>query len=116
MIFLGYFRYLRRYLDNSDISEDIILKLLMCSFEYYNVLGNVKENILAEFCNNFLRPHITPKVKNVIIPQLCKFNFPYNDLILYLNTIHNKYSDNTNSLLYCILALEPPNYGKLSFN
>ncbi|KRT78249.1 hypothetical protein AMK59_6682 [Oryctes borbonicus] len=111
----GYFRYLRHYLDDSSVDIDIILKLLIRSFEYYNSLGSAKENVLSEFCNNFLQPHITPKIKNVVIPQLCLLNFPYNDLILYLNSISNKYGTDTNSLLYCVLALEPHNYEQTKY-
>ncbi|GJQ86440.1 hypothetical protein Trydic_g10347 [Trypoxylus dichotomus] len=111
----GYFKYLRHYLDHSNVDTDIILKLIMRSFEYYNSLGSSKENVLSEFCNHFLQPQVTPKIKNVVIPQLCDFSFPYNDLILYLNSFSNKYGTNTNNLLYCILALEPHNYEQTKY-
>lgn len=66
---------------------------------------------MSEFCSNFLKPTFTNNVKTVLIPYLKnKRDFPYEKIIRYLNSgYHFQIS---NSLFYCILALEPDDYGK----
>lgn len=117
-IYLGYFRQLRRLLDITDINikKEQILKLIHRPFEQLSAISSTLEAelVLSEFCNNFLCPRITPAVKNTLIPFLQKSNtFPYNDVIKFLN--ESKNVDTTNSLFYCILALEPCNHGKFNF-
>lgn len=70
-----------------------------------------KNVVLWEFCNNFMCPTITSNIKNVLIPYLRgKGKFPYEDLIHYL--YEHRSFDSTNSLFYCLLALEPNDFGK----
>lgn len=80
-------------------------------FKFLNEFGPSQGTVLAEFCNNFLRPPMTHNVKYHLIPYLKdKADSSYYDkLIRYLNSIY--YLMQSNSLFYCMLALEPVDYG-----
>ncbi|KAB0798693.1 hypothetical protein PPYR_09686 [Photinus pyralis] len=105
----GYFSRLRELLDK-DYAGDI-MELIERPFRSTISLSLMQVNLLlSEFCSQFLCPKVSSQVKTILIPYMQKSTvFPYNDLIKFLNT--NKNYDATNSLLYCILALEPVLYG-----
>lgn len=92
---------------------ECVLSLIHRPFEYIQLSHNSKAIILSEFCINFLCPTITSNLKNILIPYLKnKRDFPYDDIIHYLNEYGG--INVTNSLFYCIIALEPDDYGKYS--
>lgn len=105
----GYFRQLRSLLDN-DYAKSDVTNLIERPFRSATLLSMKQvELLLSEFCRNFLCPRITPQVKNIVIPHLHNSTvFPYNELVKFLNT--NRHFDATNSLFYCVLALEPSHY------
>ncbi|XP_968359.1 ubiquitin-protein ligase E3C [Tribolium castaneum] len=106
----GYYVYLRTLLDN-DAKELLqqILSLIYRPFQSLRITQSSQDIILSEFCSNFLKPTFTNNVKTVLIPYLKnKRDFPYEKIIRYLNSgYHFQIS---NSLFYCILALEPDDY------
>lgn len=110
---LGYYIYLRTLLDN-DPKELIgqILNLVYRPFQTTGLSQSSQDIIMSEFCSNFLKPTLTQNVKKVLIPYLKnKRDFPFEKMIRYLN--NNSYHfQSSNSLFYCILALEPDDYGK----
>lgn len=90
---------------------ECVLSLIHRPFEYIQSSHNYKAIILSEFCTHFLCPTITQNLKNILIPYLKnKRDFPYDDIIQYLNEYKN--INITNSLFYCITALEPDDYGE----
>lgn len=93
---------------------ECVLSLIHRPFESVQLLHCSKAIILSEFCIHFLCPTITPNLKNILIPYLKnKRDFPYDDIIQYLNEYRN--IGVTNSLFYCIVSLEPDDYGKIYF-
>jgi hypothetical protein len=106
----GYYIHLRTLLDN-NIKEliDQILSLIYRPFQFLRVTQSSQDVIMSEFCSNFLKPTFTNNIKTVLIPYLKnKKDFPYEKIIRYLNSgFHFHIS---NSLFYCILALEPDDY------
>lgn len=109
MIFLGYCHQLRKYLDASYTNVDAVVKLVHRPFQYLHNISNA-QRLLSDFVKHFLSPQITPDIKYNLIPYLRNSKkFPYNDIIQYLN--HSSDFDTTNNLLYCILALEPADFG-----
>ncbi|XP_022903974.1 ubiquitin-protein ligase E3C [Onthophagus taurus] len=109
----GYFRKLRSMLDDNkspQLHSESILKLLIKPFEYYN-LTDEKNLILSEFCSGFLSPDLSSFIRTNIISYLAKLSIiPYDDLITYLNQCNTYFT--TDSLLFCILSLEPKNYSQ----
>lgn len=108
----SYYAYFRTLLDNSNEDQlDQALYLIHRPFKYLHEMDNCYEIVLSEFCTSFLRPPLTTNIKNILIPFLkTKKNFPFDQIIRHLNSGYH--FDNTNSLFYCILALEPDDYGK----
>lgn len=98
----------------NDVHMECVLSLIHQPFEY--TPHGSKNVVLWEFCNNFMCPTITNNIKNVLIPFLKKRrDFPYEDLIQYLYE-HRSFdttNQTTNSLFYCLLALEPDEFRKL---
>lgn len=111
LVILGYFRQMRYLLDN-NINSDNVLNLVNRPLLKVNLMSPINtEIILYEFCSNFLCPNITQPIKNDLLPYLRTVNkFPYEELLRFLND--NKNIERNNNLLYCILALEPPLFGK----
>lgn len=112
--FVGFFVYLRSLID-STTHQDIlpsIMTLIQRPFKFLNEFGPSQDLILSEFCNNFLKPTITRNIKFFLIPYLKEKqdSFYYDKLIRYLNSTY--YINHNNSLFYCMLALEPLDYGE----
>lgn len=106
----GYFKHLRLLLEDPTSEIKQILSLIQRP-----LLPSVHmQQVIPEFCYNFLCPNLTPKIKSFLIPYLQKSqNFPYTEMIKFLNEKHPNF-DSTASLFYCVLALEPTNYGNNS--
>lgn len=88
-----------------------IIDLIKRPFKFLND-KTFTEIVLSEFCLHFLKPDITFKMKNVLIPNLkadTRFNV-YKKLVEYLNGA-NYFQFGTN-LFYYLLALEPEEFGK----
>lgn len=101
---------MRLYIDASYSNIDAVVKLIHRPFQNLNLINN-SQKLLSEFINNFLSPQITPHIKYNLIPYLRNAKkFSYDDLVQYLS--RNSDFDTTNNLLYCMLALEPADYGK----
>lgn len=93
----------------NDVQMECVLSLIHRPFQL--MTQGSKNMVLWEFCNNFMCPAITNNIKNVLIPYLRgKGRFPYEDLIQYLYEYRN--FNTTNSLFYCLLVLEPDDFGK----
>lgn len=105
----GYYSYFRTLIDNSGSDQiDQALTLIHRPFKYLNDMESSCDTVLSEFCSSFLRPQLTPNVKKVLIPYLkSKKDFPFDRIVRYHSGYH---FDSTNSLFYCILALEPDDY------
>ncbi|RZC38508.1 ubiquitin-protein ligase E3C [Asbolus verrucosus] len=106
----GYYVYLRTLLDNdpSELTEQI-LSLIYRPFQSLGLTQSSQDIIMSEFCSNFLKPTFTSNIKTILIPYLKnKRDFPYEKIIRYLNSGYHFQS--SNSLFYCILALEPDDY------
>lgn len=94
-----------------DIDVQMECVLFLIHRPFLIITQESKHVLLWEFCNNFLCPTITNNVKNVLIPYLKnKSRFPYEDLIQYL--CEDTRLECTNNLFYCLLALEPEDFGK----
>ncbi|CAH1133303.1 unnamed protein product [Ceutorhynchus assimilis] len=107
----GYYDCLRKLLDSSkEETLPQIMLLIHKPFKFLNEFGPSQSTVLAEFCNSFLRSTITYNVKFHLIPYLKeKTDLTYYDkLIRYLNSVY--YLPQSNSLFYCMLALEPQDY------
>ncbi|KAL3283640.1 hypothetical protein HHI36_006779 [Cryptolaemus montrouzieri] len=105
----GYFKFLRNLLDQdgSDLLAKI-LALIHRPFQFSHLPINVRDIIISQFCDAFLKPSLTSRVKMDLIPYLkTKKDFPYDGIIKYLNY---GYHEGSNSLFYCILILEPDDY------
>lgn len=91
--------------------QDIII-LIHRPYKYLNELGPSQDTLLMEFSNNFLKPTITNNIKVYLIPYLKdKLDSMYYDkLVRYLNSIYHIH--NGSNIFYCMLALEPTDYGK----
>lgn len=81
-------------------------------FKFLNEFGPSQDLVLAEFCENFLKPPLTPNVKAYFIPFFKERADPayYDKLIRYVNSTY--YLAHSTTLFYCILALEPVEYGE----
>lgn len=109
---VDYYGYLRNLLDEKDkgLLEHTMI-LIHRPFKYLYEMENCNDIVLSEFCSSFLKPTLTYNLKNFLIPYLkSKRNLPFDRIICYLNS--GFHFESTNSLFYCILALEPENYGK----
>lgn len=108
---LGYFKFLRAALDQEP--DDMLAKVLLLiyrPFQYVYVPLELKEKICSNFCDAFLKPSLTKNVKWDLIPYLkTKKDFPFGGIIKHLN---KSYNESNNSLFYCILSLEPDDFGE----
>lgn len=107
----GYFVYLRTLLDTSSTENlEQVMFLIHRPFKYLNDLGPSQDMVLSEFCENFLKRTITYNVKFCLIPYLKDKldSIYYEKIIRYLNSLY--YLNQSNSLFYCTLALEPIDY------
>ncbi|ENN81570.1 hypothetical protein YQE_02099, partial [Dendroctonus ponderosae] len=107
----GYFSYLRTLLDSSSPdSLPQVMLLIQRPFKFLNNFGPSQDMVLAEFCNTFLKPTLTYNLKYYLIPFMKQTQDTtyYDKLIRYLNGVH--YLVESNSLFYCMLALEPADY------
>ncbi|KAL1497278.1 hypothetical protein ABEB36_008270 [Hypothenemus hampei] len=107
----GYFTYFRSLLDSTSQNSLMkIMTLIQRPFKFLNEYGPSQNLVLAEFCNNFLKPTLSYNVKFYLIPYLKEKQDTsyYDKLIRYLNSIY--YLVQSSSLFYCILALEPFDY------
>ncbi|XP_019869937.1 ubiquitin-protein ligase E3C [Aethina tumida] len=108
----GYFSYFRALLDQSqaELGHKIIPHGIYNPFRYFRQMElHHQELVLSQFCNHFLSQNLTDNVKKLLIPFLkSQKDFPYENIIRYLNSGY--FFENGNSLLYCILALEPDDY------
>lgn len=103
-------------IQETDVQMECVLSLIHCPFEF--TPHGSKNIVLWEFCNNFMCSTITNNIKNILIPYLrSKRVFPYEDLIQYLYEDRAFDTTNlaTNNLFYCLLALEPDEFGKYTF-
>lgn len=115
LLFSGYFAYLRTLLDSSSPdSLPQVMLLIQRPFKFLHDFGPSQDMVLAEFCNTFLKPTLTYNLKYYLIPFMKQTQDTtyYDKLIRYLNSVH--YLVESNSLFYCMLALEPADYGKFS--
>ncbi|KAJ8985824.1 hypothetical protein NQ317_012065 [Molorchus minor] len=106
----GYFGYLRSLMEAHDreLLEQTMI-LIHRPFMYLYQMENSRDITLSEFCSSFLKPTLTPNIKNLLISYLkSKKDLPFDRIIYYLNSGYHY--DSNNSLLYCILALEPDDY------
>ncbi|XP_066138710.1 ubiquitin-protein ligase E3C isoform X2 [Euwallacea fornicatus] len=107
----GYFGYLRILLDAaSGLVLSLIMHLIHRPFKFLNEFGPSQDLVFSEFCNHFLKPPLTYNIKIYLIPYFkTKMDSSFYDkLIRYLNSIY--YLIQSNSLFYCMLALEPADY------
>lgn len=107
----GYFSYLRTLLDTvSEKNLPKVMVLIHRPFKFLNEFGPSQDLVLAEFCENFLKPPLTPNVKAYFIPFFKERADPayYDKLIRYVNSTY--YLAHSTTLFYCILALEPVEY------
>ncbi|KAJ8929516.1 hypothetical protein NQ314_017774, partial [Rhamnusium bicolor] len=106
----GYYGYLRSFLESND--KELLgqaMVLIHRPFKYIYEMENSKDIALSEFCSGFLKPPLTYNIKNLLIPYLkSKRDLPFEMIICYLNS--RFHFEGTNSLFYCILALEPDDY------
>ncbi|KAJ8961181.1 hypothetical protein NQ318_008862 [Aromia moschata] len=106
----GYYGYLRTLLESND--KELLeqtMALIHRPFIHLYQMDNSREMALSEFCSSFLKPTLTHNIKHLLIPYLKnKRDLPFDRIICYLNSGYH--FESTNSLLYCILALEPDDY------
>lgn len=112
----GYYKKLRMLLDSMKHSE-VTLKLINRPLHVLHLVTTQKgaETIVAEFTKQFLCTAVTIPVKDILIPCLKSRKFPFDHLLQYLYEELTVRNDN-NYLLYCVLALEPPNFGNILKN
>ncbi|KAJ8920591.1 hypothetical protein NQ315_004730 [Exocentrus adspersus] len=106
----GYYGYLRNLLETNDkeLLEQVMV-LIHRPFKYLHEMENSNNVVLSEFCSSFLRPALTHNLKYLLIPYLkSKRDLPFERIVGYLNS--GFHFESTNSLFYCILALEPDSY------
>ncbi|CAH0558292.1 unnamed protein product [Brassicogethes aeneus] len=107
----GYYTELRILMDKPSYNVDnILLGLIYNPFIYINKMDQLKQEfILSRFTASFLIPQLTSNVKLLLIPYLkTRKQFPYDKIIRHLN--NQCYMETSNSMFYCILALEPEEY------
>ncbi|XP_050309699.1 ubiquitin-protein ligase E3C isoform X2 [Anthonomus grandis grandis] len=107
----GYYRFLRNLLDNSPKERlPEVTALIHKPLKFLSDFGPSQDTVLSEFCDNFLRPKITHNIKYYLIPYLKgkSDSLYYDKLIRYLSSSY--YITASNSLFYCMLALEPTDY------
>lgn len=96
-------------------NDDNLTEVLELIERPFNLLqGNIqyKDGLFVEFCNAFLSNNITSSIRSKLIPHLqMNKGFPYQDFIHFLN-MNDVYED-TNTLLYFVLAMDAPQYGEL---
>lgn len=108
---LGYFKQLRLGMEDERENSNKVLELIQRPLSL--IAEKSKDVVYFEFCKAFLSNGVTTSLKNKLIPYMhASRNFPYHGFLHYLNS--TDYYDDTNTLLYFVLALESPHYGKFT--
>nr|CAH7736321.1 unnamed protein product [Callosobruchus chinensis] len=105
----GYYEYLRIHLEQAKeqaLSEAI--ELIHRPFLYINRSSSLNDLALSQFCKHFLKSAVSPNLKILISHLRSKSDFPFNRILTYLNSC--SFIEGCNSLLYCVLTLEPDSY------
>ncbi|CAH1175956.1 unnamed protein product [Phaedon cochleariae] len=103
-----YYGYLGKEMESGSGHMKEIILLIEKPFKFLQESESLNDIALAEFCQKFLIPTITDRVHNNLITHLREMGFPYDRLIKYLNSgFHFQGSE---SLLLCVLLLEPDQY------
>lgn len=100
-------------MEMNDNNLNEILELIERPFRLLQGNAQFKDRMFVEFCNSFLSSNITSSIRSNLLPYLqANKGFPYQDFVHFLN-VNDDYQD-TNTLLYFVLALDAPQYGKLT--